>query len=196
VLLVFVLRLLKEVPMKGSKRALTTLVGVAAAGALIWFAPHFDRWATGGYFGEMAVFAAAGLVLGVAQLRGREGNAPVMFLIVFLPVLVVTGWVLLAAQPHGDWTRNHILSWSGDIGVGHVVHNLAEHVAVLAFGIGLVFGLTFEPAMVRRRRKVVTGAAMTPKTTPIPAVETPAPDETPVAESPDAPEPEPQDGET
>jgi hypothetical protein len=62
-----------------SKRALTTLVGAAAAGAPIWFAPHFDRWATGGYFGAMAVFAAAGLVLGLAQLRGREGNAPVMF---------------------------------------------------------------------------------------------------------------------
>ena len=65
----------------------------------------------------------------------------------------------MAAQPHGDWTRNHVLLWSGAVGVGHVVHNLAEHVAVLAFRVGHVFGLTFEPAMIRRRRKVVTGAA-------------------------------------
>jgi len=67
-------------------------------------------------------------------------------------VLVVAGWVMLAAQPRSDWIRDHVLSWSGDIGLGHVVHNLAEHVAVLAFGTGLVFGLTFELAMVRAAR--------------------------------------------
>jgi len=47
--------------MKGWKRAGTTLAGSAAAGALIWFVPHFDRWSTGGYWGAMATFAAAGL---------------------------------------------------------------------------------------------------------------------------------------
>jgi hypothetical protein len=141
--------------MKGWKRSLTTLVGAAAAGALIWFVPHYDRWATGGYWAGMATFALAGIVLGVAQLRGREGNPTTLFLIVFLPVLVVAGWVMLATQPRSGWIRDHVLSWSGDIGLGHVVHNLGEHVAVLAFGTGLVFGLTFELAMVRRQKVAV-----------------------------------------
>ncbi len=191
--------------MTGWKRALTTLFGAAAAGALIWFVPHYDRWATGGYWAGMATFALAGLVLGVAQLRGREGSPTALFVIVFVPVLVAAGWVLLAAQPRGNWVRDHALSWSDDIGVAHVVHNLGEHVAVLAFGIGLVFGLTFEPAMIRRRK--VAATAITPaETTPMPA-EPPAPDEPtvverveahtapPLVESPEAAEPEPNAGE-
>ena len=168
--------------MTGWKRALTTLLGAAAAGALIWFVPHYDRWATGGYWAGMATFALAGVVLGVAQLRGREGSPRALFLIVFVPVLVAAGWVMLAAQPQGNWIRDHVLSWSGDIGVGHVVHNLGEHVAVLAFGIGLVFGLTFEPAMIRRRRKVVTTAVSPAETTLMPAVEPPAPTSRTVAD--------------
>ena len=138
--------------MKGWRRSFTTLAGAALAGALIWFVPHFDRWSTGGYWAGMGFFALAGLVLGVAQLHGREGNSQALFVAVFLPVLIVTGWVMLAAQPRGNWFANHAGSWSGDIGVGHVVHNLAEHVAVLSFGLGLVFGLTFEAAMIPRRK--------------------------------------------
>jgi len=181
--------------MKGWKRSLTTLLGAAAAGALIWFVPHYDRWTTGGYWAEMATFALAGVVLGVAQLRGREGNPTTLFLIVFLPVLVVAGWVLVGAQPQGNWLRDHVLSWSGDIGVGHVVHNLGEHVAVLAFGIGLVFGLTFEPAMIRRRRKVETTVVTQAEPTPMPAASAPAPEEQTVVSTPEAAEPEPSAGE-
>ena len=169
--------------MKGWKRALSTLAGSLAAGALIWFVPHFDRWSTGGYGGAMATFAVAGLVLGVAQLRGLEGNAAAMFLVVFVPVLVVGGWVLLSAQPHGDWFRDHIVSWSGDIGVAHAVRNLGEHVAVLAFGVGLVFGLTFEPAMIRRRTVAATDAPPA-ATMSMPQVETRAPEEPTVVEEP------------
>jgi len=52
------------------------------------------------------------------------------------------------------------MSWSGDIGIVGLVHDLAEYVSVLAFGIGLVFGYSFDtsgPATQRpvgRRRAV------------------------------------------
>jgi hypothetical protein len=82
-------------------RGLTTLVAAAAAGFLIWCAPHFNRWATGGYWGVIALMALAGLLIGVSQLHGRDGNPTASFLTVFVPVLVVAGWVILAAQPDG-----------------------------------------------------------------------------------------------
>ncbi len=174
--------------MKEWTRALTTLIGAAAAGALVWFVPHFSRWTVGGYWAEMALIALAGAVLGVSQLHGREGKPAPLFAIVFLPVLIVSGWVLLGSQPRGGWIRDHVVSWSGDIGVGHVVHNLGEHVAVLAFAAGLVFGLTFEPTMIpRRRRPAATAPAVTepPPPEPMPAEEPAVPD------SPDTAEAEP-----
>ena len=156
--------------MNGFKRTLTTLAGAAVTGALIWFVPHFSRWTTGGYWAGMTFIALAGMLLGVAQLRGRDGNGTGMFLLGFLPVLVAAGWVLLATQPGDGWIRDHVVSWSASLGIGHAVHNLGERVAVLAFGLGLVFGLTFEPAMIRRRRRS-PAAAVTPIETTGPPVE-------------------------
>jgi hypothetical protein len=154
--------------------------------------PHFDRWTTGGYWAGIGLFVVAGLVLGVAQLHGREGNSQALFVAVFLPVLVVTGWVMLAAQPRGNWFAHHARSWSGDLGVGHVVHNLAEHIVVLAFGLGLVFGLTFEAGMIPRRRAKPAAQTMNAQlSAPVagpPAPEPPAPEPPapgpPVAEPP------------
>jgi len=170
--------------MRHWNRALTTLTGAAAAGFLLWFAPHFHRWTTGGYWGVMALMAVAGVLIGLSQLHGRDGNPTASFLLVFLPVLVAAGWVILAAQPQGNWIRDHILSWSGDMRIDHAVHNLGEHVAVLAFGLGVVFGLTFEPRMVRRGPKKAdvapTAAAAAPSPPPVaadPVVEEPAVEE-------------------
>ena len=103
----------------------------------------------------MALTALAGVLIGISQLHGRDGKPTASFVIVFVPVLIAAGWVILAAQPQGNWIRDHILSWSGDMGIGHAVHNLGEHVAVLAFGLGVVFGLRFEPKMLRRAPKHV-----------------------------------------
>ena len=172
--------------MRGWARAFTTLIGAAAAGALVWFVPHFDRWSTGGYFGGMAIFALAGLLLGVAQLRGREGNPVAFFLTVFVPALIAVGWVTLAAQPRSSWLRDHVVSWSGDIGIGHAVHNLGEHVAVLVFGLGLIFGLTFEPAMIRRRSKAAAAPSPPPSPPPIHTVPaTSAPEEPTMVDVPE-----------
>jgi hypothetical protein len=137
---------------------LTTLAAAAAAGFLLWFAPHFDRWSTGGYWEVMGLMAGAGLLIGLSQLHVRDGNPLASFLLAFLPVLVAAGWVILATEPHGNWIRDHVSSWSGHLGIDHGVHNLGEHVAVLAFGLGLVLGLTFEPRMVRRRQSTAAAA--------------------------------------
>jgi len=67
-----------------------------------------------------------------------------VFLIGFLPVLVAAGWVLLATQPDANWLRDHVRSWTGDIGIQGLVRDLGEYVSVLAFGLGLVFGFTFD----------------------------------------------------
>jgi hypothetical protein len=69
-----------------------------------------------------------------------------VFLIGFLPVLVVGGWVLLAGQPGSNWFQRHVDSWSGSIAIDGPVHDLRAVIPVLAFGLGLVFGLTFDTA--------------------------------------------------
>ncbi|MGZ4359722.1 MAG: hypothetical protein ACXVZW_08055 [Gaiellaceae bacterium] len=166
--------------MRHWNRALTTLAAAAAAGFLLWFSPHFHRWTTGGYWGVMALMAVAGVLIGLSQLHGRDGNPTASFLLAFLPVLVAAGWVILAAQPQGNWIRDHVLSWSGDMGIDHAVHNLGERVAVLAFGLGIVFGVTFEPKMVRRGPKKMDVAPTAVAAAPSPP---PAAADPPVKES-------------
>ncbi len=139
--------------MRKYTRGLTTLVGVVAAGCLIWYLPHFNRFQTGGYWAVTALIVVAGALLGISQLHGRDGNPLASFLITFLPLLVASAWVMLASQPRPNWVRDHVLSWSDDLGIGHGVYNLGEHVAVVAFALGVVFGLTFEVRMLRRAPK-------------------------------------------
>lgn len=141
-------------------RALGTLLAVAVAGALLWYVPHFNRWTAGGYWAVMTLMAAAGAVIGFSQLRGSGGSPTARFVVVFLPVAVVTGWVLVASQPRGNWFRDHVREWSGDLGIDGVVDNLDNHVAVVAFGLGVIFGVRFDPRLLRRRRKPAVTAAV------------------------------------
>jgi hypothetical protein len=137
--------------MIGTPRAAVTLLATAVAGVLLWVAAQFGRHTTGGYWAAYAVVAAAGLVLGVAQMRGRTGHPPAMLVLGFLPVLVVGGWVLLAMQPHATWARSHVLAWSGDMHVLDVVRDVGTWLGVIAFGIGYTLGAVVEPAPARRR---------------------------------------------
>ncbi|HEY5295885.1 MAG TPA: hypothetical protein VIJ70_10470 [Gaiellaceae bacterium] len=136
-----------------------TLVGAAAAGVLLWVAAQIGRGSNGGYWAAYGIVAGAGLVFALTQLRGRNGHPPGMFLFGFLPVLIVAGWVLLGLQPHGNWFRHHVLSWSGDIGIRDVVLSVGTWIGVLAFGIGYTFGATLEPM---RRRRAEIGPATAP----------------------------------
>jgi hypothetical protein len=142
--------------MKGATRAISTLAGIAAAGVLLWAAAQVGRHSTGGYWASYAIAAAAGLVLGLSQLRGRTGKPVALLVTCFVPVLVVAGWVLLAMQPHSNWFRGHVLNWSGDLGIRGVVLDLGTWLGVLALGIGYTLAVSLEPAP---RRQVVTAPA-------------------------------------
>jgi hypothetical protein len=147
------------------------LLGAAVAGLLVWIATQIDDGSTGGYWAVYGLIAGAGLVMALSQLLGgwTKGGLPKLsgnvFLLAFIPTLIAAGWVVVGHQPHPNWFRNHVLSWSSDISILGVVRDLAEYVAVLAFGIGLVFGFAFDTTagetygpFGRRRRAVATPA--------------------------------------
>jgi hypothetical protein len=144
-------------------RGLTMLVAAAAAGVLLWLATRVGQQTTGRFWAEMGIVAAAGLVLTIAQATSgwtkglRLRMSPGTFLLGFLPVLVVAGWILLATQPGHGWNEGRFASWSGSLGVMGIVHDLGLWHGVLAFGIGLVLGLTFDsvPALVVDEATVV-----------------------------------------
>jgi hypothetical protein len=138
--------------MYGLTRGLVTLLAAGVAGLLIWIATQINDSSTGGYWAVYGLIAAAGLTMALSQVAGgwTKGGMPRLsagvFLLAFIPVLIAAGWVVVGHQPHPNWARNHVMSWSGDIGITGLVHDLAEYVSVLAFGIGLVFGYTFDTA--------------------------------------------------
>jgi hypothetical protein len=142
--------------MYGTVRGVATVVGAGIAGLLIWLSTQIGQGSTGGYWAAMGIIAGAGLVMAVSQLAGgwTKWGAPRIsagvFLIGFLPVLVVAGWVLLAGQPDSNWFQRHVDSWSGSIAIDGPVHDLRSVVAVLAFGLGLVFGFTVDTSGPRR----------------------------------------------
>jgi hypothetical protein len=70
--------------------------------------------------------------------------SPGTFLLGFLPVLVVVGWIMMASQPGHGWYEGTIVSWSTSIGLIGLIHDLALWHGVLAFGFGLVLGLSFD----------------------------------------------------
>jgi hypothetical protein len=81
-----------------------------------------------------------------------------VFLTAFLPVAVVSLWIILAGEPSNGWFHNHVLNWSSDIHVSGLVTDLLYYIPVLAFGTGLVFGYSFDTTgPVVRDRDVVEG---------------------------------------
>ena len=131
-------------------RAVFTLIGVGAAGLLIWLAQTFDLTSTNGFWAAMGLIAAAGLALGLSQLFGgwTKWGFPVMspgvFLLAFIPTGVVVGWILLATQPDGGWQQARLSGWSSDLGITGFVNDLGTLPAALAMGLGIVFAFTFD----------------------------------------------------
>jgi hypothetical protein len=140
----------------GITRGVATLIGAAVAGFLIWLATQMGDGSGGEYWATYGLIAAAGLTMALSQILGgwTKWGWPRLslgvFLIGFLPVLLVGGWVLLAAQP-ADFLNTS--NWSRDLGIGGVVDELAAALGAVAFGIGLTLGLTFDT--VPRQRDVV-----------------------------------------
>jgi hypothetical protein len=141
-------------------RALFTLLGVAAAGLLIWLASFFDLTSTSEFWYAMGLIAAAGLALGLSQLFGgwTKWGIPVLspgvFLLAFIPTLIVTAWVLLTVQPDGGWQHDRFAGWSSDLGITSFVNDLGVFPAALAMGAGLVLAFSFDTTGPRRREVV------------------------------------------
>jgi hypothetical protein len=157
--------------MYGLTRGTVTLLAAAVAGLLVWLSTQVSDESTGGYWAVYGLIAAAGLVMALSQLLGgwTKWGLPRLsvnvFLLAFIPTLMAAGWVIVAHQPHPNWFRNHVLNWSSDISILGIVRDLAEYVSVLAFGIGLVFGYSFDTtgpsthgAFGRRRRAAAVPA--------------------------------------
>ncbi len=165
--------------MYGLTRGTVTLIGAAVAGLLIWLATQINDHSTGGYWAVYGVVAAAGLTMALSQLLGgwTKWGWPRLsvnvLLIAFIPTLIAAGWVVVAHQPHPNWFRSHVLNWSSDIGILGLVRDLTEYVSVLAFGIGLVFGFSFDtsgpagygPFGRRRRAAAVPAGGAAPAAT-------------------------------
>lgn len=144
--------------MYGATRATATLIGVAAAGALLWLATQVldvqfgFSGSSGEYWAFVGLAAAAGLVIALSQVLGgwtKWGlpriSLPVL-LVGFLPALVAGGLVLLATAPGGGWTTDRATDIVGEVGASTVVDDLGALFPVIAFGLGLVFGLVFDTA--------------------------------------------------
>ena len=139
--------------MIGITRGLSTLIGAAVAGFLIWLATQIGSGTAGEYWTTYGLIEAAGLTMALSQILGgwTKWGWPRLsfgvFLLGFLPVLVAGGWVLLARQPADYFNTSN---WSRDLGIDGVVSSLGELLAAIAFGIGLTFGLTFDTSGPRR----------------------------------------------
>jgi hypothetical protein len=137
-------------------RALFTLLGVGAAGLLIWLASYFDVDSKNEFWAVMGLIAAAGLVLGLSQLFGgwTKWGLPVLslgvFLLAFIPTAVVVGWILLATQPADGWQHDRLAGWSSDLGITGLVNDLGMFPAALAMGLGIVFAFCFDTTGPRR----------------------------------------------
>jgi hypothetical protein len=152
-------------------RGLTLAIAAGLAGLLLYLATLVGQQTTVRFWEEMGIVAAAGLVLGLAPVLGgwssglRLRLSPGTFLLGFLPVLVVVGWILMATQPGHGWHEGTIVSWSHNIGLMGLIHDLGLWHGVLAFGFGLALGYTLdavpvpvevaEPVPVARRGRTV-----------------------------------------
>jgi len=131
-------------------RGLTTLAAAGAAGVLLWAATRVGQPTDRRFWAETGIVAAAGLVMALSQVVGgwtkglRLRTSPGTFALALLPVLVVVWWIMMASQPGHGWYEGTIVSWSKTLGVTGIVHDLALWHGVLAFGFGLVLGLSFD----------------------------------------------------
>jgi hypothetical protein len=138
--------------MYGLTRATITLIAAAAGGLLIWFATQINDKSVGGFWAVYGLIAGAGLVMALSQLLGgwtKWGWPRLAFtflLTAFVPIAVVSIWIVLAAEPGNGWFHRHVLSWSSEIHIRSLVNDLKAYVSVFAFGIGLAFGYSFDTA--------------------------------------------------
>ena len=152
-----------------ASRGLTLALAAALAGLGLWGASQVGTQTTGRFWIAMAIVGGAGLLISLANHVGtwtkglRLRLSPSTFVLAFLPVLVCVGWILIATQPGSGWQEGRIDSWSNSIGILGLVKSIALWHGVLAFGFGLVLGLSLDgvpaPAAVVEQPAAYTGPA-------------------------------------
>ena len=138
--------------MYGLTRALATLIGAAVAGFLVWLASQtLPAESLGDYWLFVGLLAAAGLALPLSQIVGGWTKwgwprvSPTVFLLAFVPALVVGGWIILAGQPETGWLSEETREdWADDLGVRGLVNDLGLLLPVIAFGLGALLGFTLD----------------------------------------------------
>ena len=169
-------------------RGVFTLVGAGVAGLLIWVSTQIGQGTLGGYWAVYGILAGAGLTMALSQLFGgwtKWGWPRIslhVFLWAFVPVAVAVLWIVIFHQPHHGLGRNHIRKWSNDIGIDGFVRDFTDYVGVLAFGLGLVFGYSFDttgPIVDRRPSEAPPGPTVAETTTPAQPREAPSADAPP-----------------
>jgi len=154
-------------------RGLMTALAVGVAGFLLWLATQVGVQSTDRFWAAMGIVAGAGLALTLLPVLGgpagglRLRMSPTTFLLGFVPTLVCVGWILMATQPGNGWHEGTVASWSRSIGIMGLVHSLGLWHGVLAFGLGVVLGLSLDsvPALERvvEREAVVDRRAEAPR---------------------------------
>ena len=144
--------------MYGLTRGTMTLIGAAGAGLLLWLGSQTDADSLGGYWAQLGLIAAAGLALAASQILGgwtKWGWPRVsgsVFLLGFVPALIVGGLVLLHAQPDTGATGT---GWAGDLGAAGLADDLTAVLPAIALCLGLLFGFTFDTTGPRIRDEVI-----------------------------------------
>jgi hypothetical protein len=176
--------------MYGLTRATVTLLSAAVAGFLIWIATQVGDSSNGEYWATYGLVAGAGLVMAFSQLLGgwtKWGMPRIsidVFLWAFVPAAIAVLWIVIFHQPDHGLGRNHIRRWSSDIGIDGLVKDFKDYVGVLAFGLGLVFGYTFDTTGPKARRAPAPGGqTVAGRPEPAPPRQA-APRETPTREAP------------
>ncbi len=133
-----------------ASRGLTLALAAALAGLGLWGATQIGMQTTGRFWLSMVIVAGAGLLIALAGHVGtwtkglRLRMSPGTFVLAFLPVLIVGGWILVATQPGSGWEEGRLHSWSSSIGILGAVHAIGLWHGVLAFAIGLMLGLSLD----------------------------------------------------
>ena len=122
-----------------TSRTYTLLLAIPAAGALIWLAARVGEASTWRYWAVLGLLAGAGLAFALAQRTAYGAWAevtPLGFLVAFAVAAICVLWIAVAAQPAANWFREHVSSWSGDLGIRGFVDAMTPYTSVMAFGLG------------------------------------------------------------
>ena len=93
--------------MKGLTRATTTLLAAGVAGLLVWLATQINDHTVGGFWAVYGLIAGAGLVMALSQLLGGWTKwgwprlAVAFLLTAFVPIAIVSLWIVLALLSFG-----------------------------------------------------------------------------------------------